>query len=207
MKKVHSLFLLFMAAFLAVPLFNSCKEGDEDPWFSFYTRTQRLSNDWKVVSYRRSEQTNDSLVGYTFDGSTYIKVKSNYSYSSPGTWTISFRDDGSYEWIQTIATDTSNYQYNEKGLWYFTGGNDVNDYSSGELLALQKTEMTETFSSNGYISTLTYAGSGDLETNVYHILKLASDEVKLESELTTNYSDANHSRVTVVTTEITLQPQ
>jgi hypothetical protein len=207
MKKVRKGILLFMALVIAVPLFNSCQKGEEDPWFSFYSRKTRLCQDWKVSYYKRSEQTNDSIVGYTFNGETYTKIKSNYTYSSPGTMRIIFSKTGSYQWDQTITTDTSDYQYTEKGMWYFTGGTKESDTKTKELLALQRTEQTMSFSDGGTISTLSYFGSGDLGTNIYHIKKLATDGVKLESNLQTNYVDLVNNRLSIIITEIELEPR
>jgi hypothetical protein len=205
MKKVHKIILLFMALLLAAPMFYSCQKGEDDPWFSFYSRKTRLCQDWKIKSYKRTEQTNDSIVGYTFDGATYTKIKSNYTYASPGTMRIIFSKSGSYEWDQTVSTDTSNYVYTEKGMWYFSGGTKESNTKTKELLALQKTEHTESFSAGGTNKTISYFGSGDLECNVFHIRKLASDGVILESEVKTTYVSLGVDVLSIIKTEIELE--
>jgi hypothetical protein len=207
MKKVRNILLLFMALLIAAPVLHSCRKGEEDPWFSFYSRKTRLCQDWKVISYKRTEQTNDSIVGYTFNGETYTKIKSNYTYSSPGSMRIIFSKTGSYQWDQTISTDTSDYQYTEKGMWYFAGGSKESSTKTKELLALQKNELTESFSDDSSNSTLSYFGSGDLGTNVFHIRKLSIEGVILESEIKTTYVSLGVNTLSIIKTEIELEPR
>lgn len=208
MKRVHRVLLLIMVTILIIPLLNSCKKGEEDPWFSIYSRKYRLCLDWKIVSYRKDIQSNDSIVTYTFDGitSTYRKFKSNYTYTSPGTMRIVFDKNGNYEWNQTITTDTSSYIYSEKGLWYFSGGGKESDTKSKELVALQKTEQVESFSNGGVNTTLSYFGSGDLSTTLFRLTKLASDEMIMEAETVTSFQDMlNNNVITKVTTNIVFE--
>ena len=204
MKKLHRILLILMIVILALPLLESCKKGEEDPWFSIYSRKHRLCLDWKILTYRKDIHTNDSIVTYTFDGTnnTYRKYKSNYVYTSPGTMRIIFSKNGNYEWSQTITTDTSNYIYTEKGLWYFSGGGKESDTRSKELIALQKTEQTESFSDGGVNSTLSYMGSGDLTTSIYRLKKLASDEMIIENETTSTFVSLSSNTLMKIKTEI-----
>lgn len=209
MKKFHKIILYFIALLLILPAMNSCRKGEEDPWFSFYSRKTRLCQDFKVTSFKRTEQINDSIVAFVFDGQsgTFQQISSNSTYVSPGTMRIIFSKTGSYTWDQEITTDTSNFQYAEKGFWYFTGGGKDSETKNKELLALQKNELTETFGTGGLVDALNYSGSGDLETNIYRIRKLASDQVILESEVRSTYVDLAGSRLILVTTEIILEPR
>jgi hypothetical protein len=207
MKKVHKIILLFMAAAIVAPVLHSCKKGDEDPSFSLYSRKTRLCQDWKITKYTRTEQYNDSIVGYGFDGATFTRVTSNYFYSSPGTMRIIFSKTGSYQWDQTVSTDTSDYSYSERGMWYFSGGGKESGYKTKELVALQKTEQTESFSDGDSISTNSYEGSGDLATNVFHITKLASDGLTIDAEVETTYLTLSGSELVKIKTEIILEPK
>lgn len=206
MKKIFNVILVISALLLTLPLLPSCQKGEEDPMFSLISRKTRLCQDWKVVSYKKTIQTNDSIIAFTFDGSTYQKIMSNYTYSSPGSMRILFSKTGSYQWDQKVTTDTSSYLYTEKGMWYFTGGSKESTYKSKELVALQKTEVVESFSTSTTNNTLSYFGSGDLETNIYHLRKLANDEVIIDGETTTTYFSNNSNQLEKVTTEIILQP-
>jgi hypothetical protein len=207
MKKSHKGLLIFIALLITMPVINSCKKGEEDPWFSFYTRTNRLCQDWKVISFKRTEQTNANIIAYTYDGAsgTFKKIMSNYTYSSPGSMNIFFSRTGFYTWDQAMTTDTSSYQYAEKGLWYFSGGSKDSDTKKKELLALQKTELTESFGTGGLVNTFSYTGSGDLETNMYRLRKLSGNEVIFENEIRSNFVDLSGSQLVVIKTEVILE--
>jgi hypothetical protein len=192
---------------MLIPVFNSCKKGDEDPAFSFYSRKHRLCQDWTFSFYKRIEQNNDTIISYTFDGASWIKVEANQTYISSATMKISFSKDGSYLWDQTIATADSTYTYNEEGSWYFTGGGKDSDTKYKELLAMQKTKVTSALQAGGVTNTTNYYGTGNLNASVYKIIELSSDEVKLESILETNYIPVspNPSDLKKITENITLK--
>jgi hypothetical protein len=87
-------------------------------------------------------------------------------------------------------------------------GNKESDTKDKECVALQKTERTESFSNGTINSTLTYIGSGDLESNVYSIPQLSSDKTVLRSEYTTTYNDGIVSNQAVkIKTEIVFEPR
>ncbi len=206
MKKLSKILVVILAALIAIPAFQSCKKGEEDPSFSFYSRKSRLCKDWKITSYKKTVQTNDSIVAYTFDGATYRKIKSNYTYSSPGSMRLLFSKTGSYQWDQEVTTDTSSYIYSEKGMWYFSGGGKESGSKSKELVALQKNEVVESFSAGSVNTTMSYFGSGDLETNIYHLRKLSNEEVIIDGESTRTYFSNYTNNLEKITTEIILQP-
>lgn len=203
MKHINKLLLLILVMAITVPVLNSCKKGEEDPAFSFYTRKHRLCQTWKIISYKKTEQVDDSVTGYTYDGSTYLKYSAgHYIYRSPGTMTVEFSKDGSYEWKLDVATDTSSYYYDEQGFWYFTGGGSKSETKYKELVSLQKTTATETFRNHNNINTINYSGSGDLETSVFKIIKLASDEMKFTSEYKMTNTNTYGDKLVIVTTDI-----
>lgn len=206
MKTFSKWMLPALAVVLTFTLLNSCKKGEDDPWFSFYSRKSRLCQDWKITSYKRTEMLNSNIIAYTFDGSTYRKIGSNYTYSSPGTMKISFSKTGAYKWEQSIANDTSTYIYSESGNWYFTGGGKDTDTKNKELIGLQREDFTESFSSTAINTSVSFYGSGDLETNIYRLQKLASDEVVIVSEATTSYTSDTDNNIKKITTEIILEP-
>jgi hypothetical protein len=187
METMKRFILIVACIILLIPLLNSCKKGDEDPSFSIYSRKHRLCHDWKFSYYKKILQHNDSIISYEFDGASMHKIMGTQSYYSAATMEISFDKDGTYIWEETISNDTSVYSYTEEGSWYFTGGGDDSDSKYKELLAMQKTKITETLQTGGSNTTTNYSGSGNLEAAVFKIIKLANQEVKLESELETNY--------------------
>ena len=205
MKNTKRLILLALCAVFMIPMLNSCRKGEEDPWFSFYSRKARMCQDWQFSFYKRIEQTNDSIVSFTFNGSSFTRVTSNYYYISPATMGVTFRKNGTYIWEQKVTTDTSEYNYTEEGYWYFSGGNKSDEVKNKELLAMQKNSVIETFSAGGAISTNTYLGSGDLSTNVFRITMLSYEEVKLISETETTVVTQTGSTLVKTYTEIDLK--
>jgi hypothetical protein len=206
MKKFSTFILVLIAVLLTLPTIQSCKKGDQDPSFSLISRKTRLCQDWKITSYKKTIQTNDSIIAYTFDGSTFVKITSNDSYQSPGSMRLLFSKTGSYQWDQTTTTDTSSYIYSEKGMWYFSGGGKETGTKTKEVIALQKTDVTESFSAGSVNSTISYFGSGDLETNTYRLRKLSNEEVIIDGKTTTTYFSNNANHLEKITTEIILQP-
>ena len=203
MKNINKLLLLILVVATLVPILNSCKKGAEDPAFSFYTRKHRLCQTWTITSYTKSEQVNDSVTTYSFDGSTYLKYSAgHYIYRSPGTMTVSFATDGTYEWKLEVSTDTSSYYYDEQGLWYFTGGGSKSETKYKELVALQKTTTTETFRNRNNINTINYTGSGDLETSVFKIVQLTSEGMKFTADYQITNTNTFGDRLIKVKTEM-----
>jgi hypothetical protein len=186
METMKRYILIFISIALVVPVVNSCKKGEEDPFFSIYSRKHRLCHDWKFSHYKKILQHNDSIVSYEFDGSSMHKIIGTQSFYSAATMEISYDKSGNYIWEETISNDTSVYSYTEEGSWYFSGGGDDSDTKYKELLALQKTKVTESLQSGGSITTTNYSGSGNLDAVVYKIIRLANQEIKLESEIQTD---------------------
>jgi len=182
MKNAKRFLLLILCVILVMPLFNSCKIGDEDPGFSLYTRRARLCQDWSFSYYKHSQQHGDSIVSNEYDGSSYITVYGTKSYISNAKMTISFNKKGTYTWDEYISCDTSVYTYKEEGYWYFTGGGKDTDTKFRELLALQKIH-SKTLQVAGVTTSDDYTASGNLETTVYRLIKLSRDEVKMESKV------------------------
>ncbi len=207
MKTFRRLLVVVLAAMIMIPIFNACKKGAEDPSFSFYTRKHRLCQDWGFSFYKRIEQTNSSSVSYEFDGASYVTSYSNYHYIAHATMTISFAKNGTYLWDQYVSTDTSTYSYKEEGSWYFSGGTKDSDTKNKELLSLQPTKETTITQIGASTTTTNWVGTGDLMARVYKIVKLASDEVKLQSKDETTYivSNPNSSDLSIISEDIDLK--
>jgi len=41
-----------LTGFTVLSIWNSCKKGPEDPFFSIHSRLQRVCGDWKIVEYK-----------------------------------------------------------------------------------------------------------------------------------------------------------
>jgi len=188
MKKPVRFLLVIISIAMLIPVLNSCKKGAEDPSFSFYSRKHRLCQDWDFSFYKKIVEHNNVITSYEFDGSSLKKIVGTQIYYSSATMKISFTNDGSYIWNQTVTTDTSKYTYYEEGSWYFTGGGSNSNTKYKELLAMQSNKATETIQITGVSPTTTnYYSTGDVDATVYEIVKLASDEVKLNLKVQTDF--------------------
>jgi hypothetical protein len=215
MKNLKKFFILLIVITISVPAFISCKKGDGDPFFSFYTRKQRLTGDWKVTKIDQTVEYKTTRVTTKFDGSkmkvdmyvtdttvdTPYGTFNYYEYfrSSTGEMLYTFGKTGTYQIDEAFTDDSTFVQYTsqEKGLWYFTGGGRDSDTKTKELLGLQPTSyIFNPLNPNTY----NYTYTGNNEMYVYHIYRLASKEIELhyDVEETTNlYTVKTHSKITL----------
>ncbi len=207
MEKLKKFLLIIVGIALMIPVLNSCKKGEEDPDFSFYSRKHRLCQDWKFSYYKRIQQNNNVITSLEFDGSSLRRLVGNQMYISSAVMKISFKTDGSYIWDESVSTDTSAYTYYEEGSWYFTGGGKDSDTKYKELLAMQTNKATRTLQAGGITTTDNYYSTGNVDATVFQIIKLASDEVKLKSRLETNFIQIspNETDLKILTVEINLK--
>lgn len=120
-KRSANLFILMVGCSLF--LIGGCKKYDEGPAISFRTRTERVSNTWKVDNYKVNGTDVTSLVsGYS---ETFTK-SGGYSYqwgeqSGTGTWKFQNND----EEIALTGTDNQSdhtlyiLKLEEKQFWYY----------------------------------------------------------------------------------------
>lgn len=205
--KIAVLTRLTVFSLVFLLLATSCKKGDEDPFFSIYSRKHRLCQDWKFSYFKRVEQNNQNTVIWEYDGTSLKRIASGNTYISAAKMSLLFSKNGTYVWNQEVSNDTSDYVYNEEGTWYFSGGGKDTETQYKELLTMQKNKVTETLSVGSNTTVTNYQGSGDLNAAVFKIIKLASDEVKLFSSAKTTYvsSDPNQENIVILTIEIKLR--
>ena len=110
-------------ALITISTFESCKKYEEGPGFSLRSRTERVSNNWKVENYKINGADYTSLLsGY----SEVFEKSGAYSYhldgvSGTGQWT--FQNDD--ETIKVNGTDAQAsrtliiLKLEEKSFWYY----------------------------------------------------------------------------------------
>jgi hypothetical protein len=121
--KLKKLLTAVCLLFLAAPLFQHCKKYEEGPMFSLRTKTERLSNNWKVENYTINGTDFTSLVSsYTETFTTDKK----YSYDwgildGDGTWAF----QNSYQEVKLSGSSAFDgrvlfiLKLEEKNLWYY----------------------------------------------------------------------------------------
>jgi hypothetical protein len=95
---------------------QSCQKYPDGPMFSLRSRTERVSNDWKIDNY-------------SINGSDFTSLVSNY------TETFSSNGDYSYSWGLLDGTATWKFQNNDEEI-QLTGTNNQSDRN----LFIQKLE-------------------------------------------------------------------
>ncbi|MFI5204248.1 MAG: hypothetical protein ACHQF2_07105 [Flavobacteriales bacterium] len=132
MKKKIIVFVTLLSVF-SITLLEGCQKYEDGPAFSLRSRTERLSNTWKVDNYKVNGTDYTSLVaGYT---ETFSK-NGDYSYSwgilsGTGKWAFKNND----EEIQVNGTNNQSSQtlfilkLEEKQFWYYyMEGNDKKEF-------------------------------------------------------------------------------
>src|SRR6185295_4558968 len=100
-------FIVFMLAGISLlAIWNSCKKGPEDPFFSLNSRFSRITGDWKVTEYKVNYVDTIRLVvdsipsGWGSCGPQAYKEIDTYNY----TW--SFTKDGGFQEKLILFHDT-----------------------------------------------------------------------------------------------------
>lgn len=211
MKKFRYFLVLVVSFTMLAPVFQSCKKGEGDPFFSIYSRKARLCNEWKVSKYTETYEIKDTTITTEItDKQKKITVEARFIdttiyryYLLIGDLNYKFEKNGTYERYEAFTDDTTkvNNVTVQTGLWYFTGGGKGSATKEKELLALQMTQYTfNPMSPTTY--TITYSGDNKLE--LFHIYSLKKNEIvlKINRSETTNITDFYK-----LTAEMTLVPR
>ena len=206
MKKSISFIIIIS---LTIISFNSCKKGDNDPFLSVLTRTQRLSGNWKVIKeetkieYNVTGLQDTSIVtNVIFDGTmaiattvyknsdTSVTVKDTSYYNEE----IKFDKSGSYS--KSTKNNISLALTTIEGNWIFLGKSDAYDLKNKEAILLTTTSQLETDGTNTTI--LNYE---DLDGETLVIDRLTNKELIITNNKTfKNDNSLQSGSMTVKTT-------
>jgi hypothetical protein len=138
MKRV---ILVLLIAVFAIPTFQSCKKGENDPSISLKSRKSRLVGDWTLKEGSITMTNGGSSGVITYNGSTEsYSTGGSYSYTLKAT----IKKDGTFE--STLLED-GDLTVTE-GQWYFLEGNKDKDLKSKECVAFVNTKVTNTPAGN-----------------------------------------------------------
>lgn len=122
MKNKITLTVLLIAG-ISLTTFSGCKKYSEGPMFSFYSKTERIANAWRVDNYKENDKDLTSFISgykevYSTDG--------NYSYTwgnfgGSGTWElINNNEDVRITGTSNLETITLHIlKLEEKQFWYY----------------------------------------------------------------------------------------
>jgi hypothetical protein len=180
--------LVLLAVVLAIPAFQSCKKGENDPAISLKSRDARITATWKLTKIEGTKTSVNSGVTTTttttYDGSIKTRVTTipgfpTVTSSVTGTFEMTIDKKGRMSWTETVTSVSppiTDVQSGE-GNWYWL--NSDKDKSVVYLLG-------------GY--TFFYGGNCVLD-------RLASKELIIIDEHTTN----NNGDVTTETVKYTFE--
>ena len=131
--KIKTSLILALTIVLSIPFMQGCKKYPEGPILSLRSRTERVSNTWKIDNYKINETDYTSLVtGYV---ETFSK-DGNYSYSwgsASGTGKWEFQNKDTEIKLTGISNQDSHTLFilklEEKQFWYYyMDGNDKHEF-------------------------------------------------------------------------------
>jgi hypothetical protein len=131
------LLLVLLVAVFAIPTFQSCKKGENDPSISLRSRKARLVAEWELKEGSITTVNGGTTVIYTFNGTT---MTSSLGGSVNYTQTCEIVKDGTFK--LTILDDGDSRV--DEGQWYFLEGNKDKELKSKEAVAFVVTKRTDT---------------------------------------------------------------
>ncbi|MBI5219452.1 MAG: hypothetical protein HY958_11030 [Bacteroidia bacterium] len=164
--------LLFALAFTAisVTVLTSCRKGPDDPFISFRSRDARITGEWKLAKYERSDidkgssLSNNRTYTYNFDGTLMTETFSGKYYNGgyrDTTWTKTY----SYSHTLTVnkngtykSTRIKNGNSDEsEGNWFWLDGykNKI-EFMADDEYHLDRLSNKEMIASNSYHSKYYY---------------------------------------------------
>lgn len=132
-------------------LFDSCKKGEDDPFFSLRSRKARVVGEWKMTSIK---STGTYLFGgilatneFTANGSNYTETSTTLGTTTIDEGTLSydieFKKDGTFEIKVNQDDDPETYN----GVWNFTGG--VGELKNKSQITMFEKSSSDSNGSNG----------------------------------------------------------
>lgn len=184
--------ILFLIALLA---FTSCKKGDNDPFFSFYTRQARMHGDWTLAQFEYEERTSNPDGDYTevtedYEDGVITKISVQY-FDQNGTSVI----DSSWIYVEHVK-----YNFNKNGTW-------TKELTTVERLGNCNEIGGGEISCDTLVTTITLIESGD-----WSFMGEVPDEFKNKERIIMNVlsqstSSQQVSKITMITPSDTMYYQ
>jgi len=133
MKTLKTLFVTLLVAAFAMPLFNGCKKGEEDPGISWKSRNGRVTGTWTLKSFDMSGTTSDirNIVNEVNDDQYDRTIKTTWSESFNGSTRVvnrTYKEDytnvtmwyDAPDWRDQEAVYTMDSSYSTTTVWGLT---------------------------------------------------------------------------------------
>jgi hypothetical protein len=187
MKRV---LLVLLVAIFAIPTFQSCKKGDNDPSISLRSRKARLVGEWKLSAGSIVVNNASNIYNYTYNGSTVVESGTANS-STSHTEAISIKKDGTF--TATVLDDGD--QTVIVGDWYFLGANKDASIKNKEVVDFVYKTWTST-PAGGTPSVVTLSGFVRDDPNngygfTWQLDELKNKEIVVKYNSSTTFSSTN----------------
>ena len=114
MKKLNKILVVLMLAVFALPLLNSCKKGEGDPFLSLKSRAGRLKGEWNLASGTETGTWGTDSYTITYTGSMATFAMSGNSNTYMYTEKMEFLKDNVFK--STVMDDGDLNQAKVSGL-------------------------------------------------------------------------------------------
>lgn len=183
--------ILFLTILVTSILFSGCRKGEDDPFFSFRSRTTRLTGDWELTkaSFKTEEyETKRISTSYEYSSGKLKVTVEDEAYGTligeqSYTENYSFDEDGTYSSLVTSGDD----RYSTKGNWIWIRDNEDIDLEDEEAIV-----MTITTDYNGNI----FSGRTNLPSAVWVFNRLSNDEIIVELDSKSVYQNGEYYSIT-----------
>ncbi|MEI6852273.1 MAG: hypothetical protein WCL06_05495 [Bacteroidota bacterium] len=109
---MRKLLVVLLVTLIAVPTFQACKKGPNDPLISFKSRNARITAKWKLTKIEGTETKVTAGVSNatttTFDGTTKTVTSSLFgtTTTSTGVYEMTIEKNGTMTWSETYISGT-----------------------------------------------------------------------------------------------------
>jgi len=188
---MRGLVIIFMVTITA---FSGCRKGDEDPFLSLKSRTNRLCGKWRLVELNETYYIGSNPMLYEkfefkLKGGQMVVYYNGYSvdqYSNIEYW--EFNKNGEYK-IETKIRNTKTII--EEGIWSWGAKNKKNDLKKKEYFMLKKLS----YNYNNGEEVEEYSGPTLSPSREYVVVKLTDETIKLYSFMEIYEKDVEYQKI------------
>jgi len=216
MKNLRTIILIAVGLFFLIPTLESCRKGPEDPYWSIFSRKNRITNNWVATEYYRNKL--DFLV--RSDTNTFLDTfcPDDWTFVNPGIPIPSaqwyFQTDTDLTYLLELETDGDFSLFQSRNIFESrTISNELDTAKRCRNINRRPIGGDSTFTIGewnfgGAVGTkrnkeqLVITDFADFTSVVFDIIQLRKDQMKLERR----FVDTSGGQNSIVNIEATLVP-
>jgi hypothetical protein len=144
MKKLNRILVVLMVAAFTLPMLNSCKKGEGDPFLSLKSREGRLKGSWELVAGTENGTSGSYTYTVTYTGALATWMSDGQTGSYPYTEKMEFLKDNIFK--VTVMEDGDIFMM--EGFWAFMDGYD--EVADKEAVVIRVKQQTSGSNVNMY---------------------------------------------------------